>query len=143
MTYKVLLENPHLFGLKLDEATMYEPITYRSIRVKESIADLAGFAKEHGTTVDKLRAFNPWLIANSLQVKKGKMYEIRIPVQPDFMAPELEVQRFRIALPEAEELLTDSTQSSVDSVLSSESLILEEEEALGSKKEFDESKSTD
>lgn len=111
--YKVLLEHPQLFGLRLSEAEMYEPITYRVVEVNTNIPSLASFAKEHGTTEENLKRLNPWLVANSLYGRKDKVYEIRIPVSQDFIASELEIRQYHYAIPdEAKDIDagTDSTQ---------------------------------
>lgn len=102
LTYKVLLEQPQRFGLRLASAELYDPIGYRSLWISRSITDLQTFAREHGTTYRQLKQLNPWLTAKRLDAKPGKSYEIRIPLTGDYIASELEVESFQIHLPEVE-----------------------------------------
>lgn len=100
LTYKVILEQPQRFGLRLTDAELYAPITYRSVWINRSIADLESFAREQGTTYRQLKQLNPWLMARRLDAKPGKSYEVRIPVTREYIASELEVESFQIDLPE-------------------------------------------
>ena len=109
--FKVLMEHPQMFGLKLGEAELYTPITYRAVEVNRDIANLAQFAKEHGTTLENLKRLNPWLTAHSLQVKPGKIYEVRIPVNQNFIAAELEVRQYHIDIPDESSDLEDTLPS--------------------------------
>jgi hypothetical protein len=47
--------------------------------VTTSIANLAQFAQQNGTTYKMLRQMNPWLKGKSLTVSGGKSYTIRLP----------------------------------------------------------------
>jgi membrane-bound lytic murein transglycosylase D len=102
LTYKVILEQPQRFGLRISNAELYAPITYRSVWVSRSIPNLKTFAREHGTTYRRLKQLNPWLVASRLEVKPGKSYEIRIPVTREYIAAELEVDHYQIDMPAVE-----------------------------------------
>ena len=77
---KLFLENPADYGFMLEEDDYYqyeEPV--KVIKVTSTIADLATFAKQNGTTYRQIRLANPWLRQSSLQDKSGKVYEVIIP----------------------------------------------------------------
>lgn len=89
---KIVLEEPHRFGLDFEEFGSYDEIPYRSVKVNQDIPDLAAFAKEHGVSYPVMKLMNPWLISHELIAKPGKMYEIRFPLTQDLTAAELVVR---------------------------------------------------
>lgn len=121
LTYKVLMEEPQRFGLRLSQAELYAPIAYRSVWVSRNIPDLASFARQHGTTYEQLKQFNPWLITSSLHAKPGKSYEIRIPVAKEYIAAELEVESYHIEVPE-----TDTDTLELDTISNPLQIALDE-----------------
>ncbi|MBO5956162.1 MAG: transglycosylase SLT domain-containing protein [Bacteroidales bacterium] len=82
LAIKTIFENPEKYGIYVSNNLAYEPYKYKTVIVNESICNLAEFAKEHDITYKLLKVFNPWLRSNSLTVKKGKVYEIKIPKKP-------------------------------------------------------------
>lgn len=76
---KLLFENPSAFGFYLKSSDLYPQIHYRTVKVSETISDLARFAKSQGTTYALLKNLNPWLRDVSLPCKNGKEYIIMIP----------------------------------------------------------------
>ena len=82
LAIKTIFENPEKYGIYVSNKLAYEPYKYKTVIVNESISNLAEFAKEHDITYKLLKVFNPWLRSNSLTVKKGKVYEIKIPKKP-------------------------------------------------------------
>lgn len=90
---KMLFENPTDFGFYLKSSDLYPQIHYRTVKVSESITDLARFAKSQGTTYALLKNLNPWLRSTSLPCKNEKEYEIKLPdkdnmnYNPDFTMP--------------------------------------------------------
>lgn len=94
LSYKCLVEDPARFDLSVDPAELYKPIRYSTIRVSENINDLSTFAKAHGSSYLMIKTLNPWLVADRLEVKPGKTYEIRLPIAEDLMANELLVEDF-------------------------------------------------
>lgn len=80
LAIKTILENPEKHGFYVSQT--YEPYKYKTVTVDKSIDNLADFAKEHDISYKLLKVFNPWLRSNSLNVKNGKVYEIKIPKEP-------------------------------------------------------------
>jgi membrane-bound lytic murein transglycosylase D len=79
LAFKHLLSNTKDLGFILEDEEKYEPVSARTVRVKNSIPDLVQFAISNGTTYQMLRVMNPWIRANSLTIKGGKTYEIKLP----------------------------------------------------------------
>ncbi len=82
LAIKTIFENPEKYGIYVSNNLAYQPYKYKTVIVNESIDNLAEFAKEHDITYKLLKVFNPWLRSNKLTVKKGKIYEIKIPKKP-------------------------------------------------------------
>lgn len=77
---KMMFENPELFGFELEERELYPYIPPKqTVKVSESIEDLAEFAGRYGISYAQLRRANPWLRDTKLVAAKGKTYEILIP----------------------------------------------------------------
>lgn len=76
---KMMFANPQAFGFYLKSSDLYPPIPYKKVVVKDSIEDLAQFAKEKGINYALLRNLNPWIRTRSLAVTRGKEYVIYIP----------------------------------------------------------------
>ena len=85
MAMKELFRDPYRYGFVLYSDQLYRPIRTRQIRVTQPVADLAAFAKEHGTTYFQLKEFNPWLRDNKISVRKGVTldYKIDLPLEED------------------------------------------------------------
>ncbi len=79
LAIKEILQEPRTFGYFVEENDLYQPLDYKTIAVNTSIASLGEFAQQHGTTYRMLKVYNPWLLDNSLTVRGGKTYEIKIP----------------------------------------------------------------
>lgn len=79
LAFKHLLENAEGLGFKLEDEEKYHPVPYREVLVTQSIANLAQFARQHGTTYKMLRQMNPWVKGRSLLVSGGKSYLIKLP----------------------------------------------------------------
>ena len=82
LAVKTIFENPEKHGIYISKDLEYQPFKYKTVIVNESIRDFADFAIENGITYKLLKTFNPWLRSKSLKVKKGEVYEIKIPVKP-------------------------------------------------------------
>lgn len=89
VAFKALMENPSKYGIKVNSKNRFAPIPCYIVKVNHDIADLAAFAKEHNSTLKELKIMNPWLIANHLDAKKGKTYEIRFPKSGNVSADEM------------------------------------------------------
>lgn len=76
---KEIMENPVKYGFKINEGNLYEEEPLRYVEVTETIKDFVAFAKANGTNYKLLKRHNPWLRAEKLTVKKGKIYRIALP----------------------------------------------------------------
>lgn len=83
LAIKQIFENPYKYGFVLKEGQLYKQIKYKEVKITESIADLATFAKQQGVTYAQLKDFNPWLRDRKLtiSIKNPKTYTILIPEQ--------------------------------------------------------------
>ena len=82
LAIKTIFEDPEKHGFYVSEHLSHQPFKYDIVKIDKSISNLADFAKEHNITYKLLKVFNPWLRSNSLNVSKGKIYEIKIPKEP-------------------------------------------------------------
>ncbi|MCQ2283842.1 MAG: transglycosylase SLT domain-containing protein [Bacteroidales bacterium] len=81
MSFKLMFENPQLYGVEICPAEMYQPIKCTEIQVNSSISSLPAFAQEHHVTYKELRDLNPWIQNNKLNVPAGKTYTLKLPVK--------------------------------------------------------------
>ena len=81
LAFKHLLENAESLGFTLKEEDKYQPIPFRVVEVKTSVADLTRFALDNGSNYKILKLLNPWLRAKSLTITGGKTYYIKLPVE--------------------------------------------------------------
>ncbi len=79
LAFKLLFENPEAFGYHLQEKDFYTQPQFTQIVVNQDLPDLAQWAKEQGSSYKYLKLYNPWLRDQSLKVKKGKSYTLRLP----------------------------------------------------------------
>jgi hypothetical protein len=79
LAYKLLFENPAIFGYHLRKQDFYVQPELRTLTVDKDIPDLALWAKAQGSSYKYLKRHNPWLRDRALLVKKGKTYQIRLP----------------------------------------------------------------
>ncbi|MBX7240881.1 MAG: lytic transglycosylase domain-containing protein [Bacteroidia bacterium] len=86
---KYLMEQPQKFDVNVNIKAKYAPIPYYIVKVNQSISDLAEFARENNSNLKTLKSMNPWLIADNLEVKSGKVYEIRFPKSANLVAEEM------------------------------------------------------
>ena len=82
LSFKLIFENPQVYGVKLCPSQMYHPVETKTVKVTSSIPSLPRFAEQHHVTYRELRNLNPWIRNNKLTVASGKSYEIAIPKQP-------------------------------------------------------------
>ncbi len=92
---KYLMEQPAKYGLSLNVKAKYAPIPYYIVKVNRNIPDLTVFAKENNSDLRTLKAMNPWLIADYLTVKQGKVYEVRFPKTANNIAEEMVALPYR------------------------------------------------
>lgn len=79
LAFKVIFENPGAFGYHFRENDFYKNPAFKSIRVDQDIKDLPKWAQEQGSSYKDLKLYNPWLRDRNLNVKRGKVYEIKLP----------------------------------------------------------------
>lgn len=79
LAFKVIFENPKKYGFDLKDEDFYSMPPLRSVQVKESIKDLALWAKQHDSNYKNLKLYNPWLRDDNLNIRSGKTYEISLP----------------------------------------------------------------
>lgn len=78
LALKEVISSPRKYGYHFKKSDLYEPFQYSTITVDSSISNLATFAQSRGTNYKYLKLLNPWLRDNSLHVKEGKSYQIKI-----------------------------------------------------------------
>ncbi len=79
LAFKVIFENPGRFGYHLRETDYYRNPALKTLQVDKDIKDLPRWAKEQGSNYKNLKLYNPWLRNQDLNVKRGKVYEIKLP----------------------------------------------------------------
>ena len=82
LAFKTILSNPEKYGIYVSKDLEYQPLKYKIVVVDKSVDNWADFALEHDITYKLLKIFNPWLRSNSLKVRHGEVYEIKIPKRP-------------------------------------------------------------
>ena len=77
LAYKLLFENPDLYGVRLNESDKYAPFDCEEITITSSVPSLYTFCQENGMTYKELKTLNPWLRSTKLTVSSGKSYTIK------------------------------------------------------------------
>jgi len=80
VAYKIILENPSLYGFSIRQEDLYQPLRYTEVKVDTAVTDFARFAAGFGTNYKLLKFFNPWLRKPYISRKPNKTYLIKIPV---------------------------------------------------------------
>lgn len=79
LAIKLVFENPPQYGFIIKPHQLYKPMTFRDVKVTNSITDLATFAIQQGVTYAQLKDFNSWLRSKSLTISRGNSYTMQIP----------------------------------------------------------------
>ncbi|WP_082305143.1 lytic transglycosylase domain-containing protein [Persicobacter sp. CCB-QB2] len=79
LAVKEILNDPEKFGFQIPESEKYQPEQLKVVEVKSSIPDLTSWALEHGVNYKTLKRYNSWLRKNTLTIKSGKTYQIKLP----------------------------------------------------------------
>lgn len=79
LAVKEIMEDPEKYGFFYREKDLYPPLSYNTINIDSSIANLYNFADEHQINYKILKQFNPWMLKSSLPNKISKRYQIKIP----------------------------------------------------------------
>ena len=80
MAFKLMFENPQLYGVEICPAEMYQPVSCKDYKADKTIPDLVEFAKEQNVTYKEIRDLNPWIKNTKLVVPEGKTYTLKIPL---------------------------------------------------------------
>jgi len=80
LAFKNLISTAPSWGYILHPEDVYQPLKVKTITVDTAISNLAAFAEANGSTYKILKVMNPWLRARNLPAKKGKTYEIELPM---------------------------------------------------------------
>ncbi|MBK7566701.1 MAG: lytic transglycosylase domain-containing protein [Bacteroidetes bacterium] len=80
LAFKLVYENSQDYGFFLSKEDLYDPWEYKTVKVDTTILNLAEFAQQHNTTYKMVKYYNPWLRSNLLTVKKGEVFEIKLPL---------------------------------------------------------------
>jgi membrane-bound lytic murein transglycosylase D len=76
---KEILQNPDKYGFHVHESHLYHSVPYKEVAVDNDIDDLVTFARKFGTDYKTLKLLNPWLRNDKLNVRRGKVYTIKLP----------------------------------------------------------------
>jgi hypothetical protein len=77
---KLIFEHPDRYGFNIPEHQLYDQEALRDLEVTSSISNLREYAFDQGINYKVLKRHNPWLRKNTLSVRKGKNYLIRVPI---------------------------------------------------------------
>ena len=80
LAFKEIFENPVKYGFEFSDKDIYKQPLYRDLVVDQSIPSLAQWAIKHNSNYKLLKIHNPWLRSSKLDVKRGKKYLIKLPV---------------------------------------------------------------
>ncbi len=80
LAFKEIFEDPEKYGFEMNKSEFYKDPLFRELKVTQSIPSLAQWALRHNSTYKDLKNHNPWLRSSKLDVKKGKEYFIKLPV---------------------------------------------------------------
>ena len=81
LAYKLVFENPHIYGVQITEQEKYPPIAYRTDTITASVPDWYQYCTNQVITYKQFKEFNPWCRAKKLTVSNGKTYIIQIPTE--------------------------------------------------------------
>lgn len=79
IAYKLILENPGKYGFNVADDQLYRQLDYQVVKVDKPVESWSKWAADHGITYRDLREANPWIRANYLINKSGKVYEVLVP----------------------------------------------------------------
>ena len=79
LAVKEVMTNPERFGFKLRPQDLYNPYTYRTVKVDKTIDDLTEFALSNGSNLHEMKTLNPWLRKKNLLVGVDQTYNVYFP----------------------------------------------------------------
>lgn len=80
LAFKNLISTANNWGYILQPEDTYRPLRTKTLLIDSAVTNLATFAEENGSSYKILKVMNPWLRARNLPAKKGKTYEIELPL---------------------------------------------------------------
>lgn len=86
LAFKLIFENPKAYGFDLDKIALYKPYSTKSVKVSETIPNLAVWSLKQGINFKILTKLNPWLKGNKLTVK-SKTYTLILPAANENLKP--------------------------------------------------------
>lgn len=86
LAIKLIFENPEAYGYYPDKMQLYEPFKTKSVKITETIPNIAQWALEHHVNFKIVQKLNPWLKANKLTVR-NKSYTILLPAKGENLKP--------------------------------------------------------
>ncbi len=81
---KELMTNSEKYGFHYREKDLWNNVASYTVDVDTSINNLSEFAQSYNINYKILKHFNPWLRQNTLTLKSGKTYQIKLP-NPEFI----------------------------------------------------------
>ncbi|MCH3924708.1 MAG: lytic transglycosylase domain-containing protein [Bacteroidales bacterium] len=81
IAYKIIMENPKLYGFYIRKLDCYQPLNYTTITIDSSINNFYSFCKQINIPYKYFRFANPELQAKKLTNKEKKQYTLKIPTQ--------------------------------------------------------------
>ncbi|MBN1159287.1 MAG: lytic transglycosylase domain-containing protein [Bacteroidales bacterium] len=79
LAQKLVTEDPEAFGFFIEDEEYYPVIKTYTIKVDDTVDNLADFAALHSINYKILKQLNPWLRQNSLPNSSRRIYSIAIP----------------------------------------------------------------
>lgn len=78
LAVKLIFENAEKYGYLIKESELYKPFETKTVRVTESISNIAEWAIAQGFNYKIVRKLNPWLLGNKLTIK-NKAFTLLLP----------------------------------------------------------------
>lgn len=77
---KIIFEHPDQFGFDIPDKAMYQPYSTDTIKVSETIDDIAVFAEQHGSSYRIIKLLNPWIRKDKIKINNEEQsYTILVP----------------------------------------------------------------
>ena len=80
LAIKEIMENPGKYSFNIEKQHLYYPEEVRYVEVASTIGDLVQWSIDNQINYKLLKRHNPWLRKDRLTVKRGKVYQVAIPV---------------------------------------------------------------
>jgi hypothetical protein len=84
LAIKEIIENPKRYNFNIEQDHLYTAEKVRYVEITTSVDDLVQWSIDQGINYKLLKRHNPWLRKDKLTVKKGKSYQIAIPVDQPY-----------------------------------------------------------